>query len=82
MLPTKRNITPILKQQNFSLKLKWSEGHLWKLTLPVVPADMAAALEYKFVIKEGQRVVRWEEGKNHVLNYPDVMRQVTDALKV
>ena len=43
---------------------------------------MATALEYKFVIKEGQRVVRWEEGKNHVLNYADVMRQVTDDLKV
>ena len=32
-------------------------------------------IEYKFVIKEGpQRVVRWEEGKNHTINKKELLR--------
>ncbi len=41
-----------------------------------------AVLEYKFIIKEGPtRVIRWEEGKNHVLPLQEQNRSAADKLR-
>jgi hypothetical protein len=46
------------------MKMNWTEGHLWKIEFRLSEVD--ETLEFKFVIKEGSHVVRWEEGFNHL----------------
>jgi hypothetical protein len=37
--------------------------------------------EYKFIIKEKGYFIRWEEGRNHVLNLTEVQRLTAEGLK-
>lgn len=37
--------------------------------------------EFKFIVKEGtQKVVRWEEGKNHIINLEVIQKQIAEGL--
>lgn len=68
---------------NKGIKLTWSEGHLWRVTLPLDATfpSLTSLAEYKFIIKQGGKFVRWEEGRNHHLNLEQVQRQIADALR-
>lgn len=39
-------------------------------------------MEFKFVVKQGpHNVVRWEEGKNHILNSMDITAKINECIK-
>ena len=47
----------------FRLSMKWNNGHLW--TIQIAKSELESNFEFKFVIKEGNHLARWEEGMNH-----------------
>ena len=56
--------------------MKWFEGHIWRIVFQRV--EIGDNFEFKFVIKEGNQVVRWEEGFNHsfdIKRFNDILRQ-------
>ncbi|CAG9334122.1 unnamed protein product [Blepharisma stoltei] len=48
-----------------AFKLEWSEGNIWKGTLPI-EKDKVGTLEYKYICKKGNNL-KWEFGPNHFL---------------
>jgi len=40
--------------------MKWNNGHLW--TMHYKKSDIPDKFEFKFIIKEGNTIIRWEEG--------------------
>ena len=57
------------------MRLTWSNGHIWKATLPC--AAIAEAFEFKFVIRDADAssVVRWEGNPNHKFNLREYTQQ-------
>ncbi|CDW91670.1 starch binding domain-containing protein [Stylonychia lemnae] len=49
---------------NHAVRMKWNHGHLWNMQYN--KSELPLKFEFKFVIKEGNTIVRWEEGMNHV----------------
>ena len=51
------------------LKLKWSSGNTWSGTILFEPNIID--FEFKFVVMENKKVVKWEEGENNkfILSY-------------
>jgi len=45
--------------------MKWNNGHLW--TMQYKRSELTKNFEFKFIIKEGNTIIRWEEGVNHVI---------------
>ncbi len=50
--------------------------------------DLDQKFEFKFVIKEGNNIARWEEGHNHVYDFqkylqsfsqPEIMKQIAEG---
>lgn len=53
------------------------------MTLPLDETfpTLNSLAEYKFIIKQGGKFIRWEEGKNHLLNLEVVQKQIAEALR-
>ena len=51
---------------NRALKLGWNDGNIWKGTL--VLSNNIKDFEYKFILKYGNYVKRWEDGYNRKIN--------------
>ena len=50
----------------FSVRMTWSERHIWRVTLP--RSAITDVFEFKFVIRDDAKVVRWEGNPNHSFN--------------
>lgn len=46
--------------------MTWSEGHIWRVSLP--RSAITDVFEFKFVIRDDAKVVRWEGNPNHFFN--------------
>ena len=57
----------------FRVRLTWSNGHIWRATLP--KSAIAESFEFKFVIRDDVRVVRWEGNPNHRFNLREYILQ-------
>lgn len=54
--------------------MKWNSGHLWNIQYSRKDLE-AQNFEFKFVIKEGNHICRWEEGKNHTYNLEEFVQR-------
>eukprot|EP00347_Sterkiella_histriomuscorum_P015445 403357005 len=54
-------------------KMKWNHGHLW--TAQYQRDKLSPSFEFKFIIKEGNNIARWEEGQNHTYNLENLMKK-------
>ena len=43
-----------------ALPLRWTEGHIWVINISVY--ELSDSLSYKFLVKSGGKVLRWEGG--------------------
>ncbi|TNV72982.1 hypothetical protein FGO68_gene464 [Halteria grandinella] len=68
---------------NKGIRLTWSEGHLWRVILPLDGTfpSLNSLAEYKFIIKQGGKFIRWEEGKNHQLDLKSIQLQMGEGLR-
>ena len=57
--------------KEFKNKMKWTEGHIWTISLDLVDPQF----EYKYVIKTGKEL-KWEPGPNRVC----VMSELKDPV--
>mmetsp|Transcript_1092 Transcript_1092/g.2993 ORF Transcript_1092/g.2993 Transcript_1092/m.2993 type:complete len:152 (-) Transcript_1092:263-718(-) len=48
-----------------SIHMHWTSGNIWTVTLAFPRRPLK--VEYKYVVSESPSRVRWEEGRNHVL---------------
>ena len=55
--------------QRKGVKLTWSDGHIWRVKFK--RCQLPPIFEFKFVIKDGRGVVRWEGNPNHRFNLPE-----------
>ena len=52
-------------------EMGWSEGNLWRVSVPADALQGAGALEFKLVVVDGEgRACEWEPGSNHVVAEP------------
>ena len=65
------------------VSMKWNNGHLW--TAQFQKSEVEKNFEFKFVIKQDNQLVRWEEGHNHHydlerylsrLRQPEILREI------
>ncbi len=62
-----------------NLKLKWSEGHIWKAKLEV--PQSVTTFPFKFVcISDDNKYRRWEEGPDRIFNKSKFENQLTIKL--
>lgn len=66
--------------------MKWNHGHLWTQQFQI--SELEKLFEYKFVIKEGNTLIRWEEGHNHIYDYnklvsrmkqPEILKSIEEG---
>ena len=51
------------------MRLHWNEGHVWRSQPIKVPEELNEDFfEYKLFLKNGDSVVRWQNGSNNVFN--------------
>ena len=71
---------------NKGIWLKWSEGHIWHAQIEI--GELEDYFEYKFIIKRGNSLDRWEEGRNHIYDFkkyiemlkqPEVLKQIHES---
>jgi hypothetical protein len=53
-----------------TFRLNWSEGHIWRATFKL--AELDKSHEFKFIIRKGGNVDRWENGANHMYELSEV----------
>jgi len=67
--------------------MKWSEGHVWRVSIDQKELG-SEFFEYKFVVKQGAELVRWEEGFNHIfdnkkfvemLKQPNIVKEIENS---
>ena len=55
------------------VRLTWTEGHIWRVKFK--RSQLPQAFEFKFVIRDGRGVVRWEGNPNHQFNLSDYINK-------
>ena len=61
---------------DYECQLKWTEGHIWKSTEPVIVNK--SYFEYKYVLLQEGQVIGWEEGVNRIADL-EALPEVSDA---
>ena len=64
--------------------MTWSDKHIWKVSFP--REQIGEQFDFKFVIRDGDGIVRWEGGPNHKFNLTEYVKQfsqpaIYEALK-
>ena len=67
--------------QQEGVRMTWTEGHIWRVKFK--RNQLPPTIEFKFVIRDGQGVVRWERDPNHKFNLPEYIKKFSqpDAIE-
>lgn len=58
------------------VNLTWSEGNKWRLKKPL--QITSSKFCFKYVVIEGDKIVRWEEGDNRTVDLEETLAQCKD----
>ena len=61
--------------QDRVIKLKWNKGNIWKGSISINEYNLAD-FEFKFVLLNNNKISKWENGANNIVNFNKIYQEV------
>ncbi len=62
-------------KQDKVIKLKWNKGNIWRGSISINEYNLAD-FEFKFVLLNNNKISKWENGANNIVNFNKIYQEV------